>query len=77
MNDINLIEKQIREYLSVLQIELEAHEDWNKSAEERYNDDVKFFWKNWCDRWEVMASKDAIAKVKLQLQVIDNMLNFF
>ena len=38
-----MIKKEIETYLSELSIELEAQEDWNKSAKERYNEDVKFF----------------------------------
>lgn len=77
MKDINLIEKQIREYLQDLNIELEAQEDWKKDALKRYDEDVKFFWREWCDRWEVDVSYDAVSKVKTQIQVIDNILNYF
>lgn len=77
MKNIHIIKKDIQEYLKNLEVELDAQEDWNKSALERYDEDVKFFWREWCDRWEVDASYDAAWKVKVQIQVINNILQFF
>ena len=77
MEKLEMIKKEIETYLSELNIELEAQEDWNKNALQRYDEDVKFFWREWCDRWEVDASYDAVWKVKVQIQVINNILNFF
>ena len=77
MNTINYIKEEIEKYLSELSLELEAQKDWNKSAKERYEDDLKFFWREWCDRWEVEASNDAVSKVMIEIKVLNNVLNLF
>ena len=78
MKTIEQIEQEIRDwYLQDLQNELESVEDWLEDARKRYNDDVKFFWKSWCDSWEVDAANDVVSKVKTQIITVNNVLSYF
>lgn len=77
MKDLETIKNMIQETRDNIEIEYNNAIEWNKDAKERYDKDVKFFWKDWCDNWEYLTSLDVLNTEKNKLNLINIILSYF